>query len=666
MRALIKPLMALIIANVLYAADVTWKPIDPQHLALKTPKVDPEADAEAIFWDTWVEDFAQGGYAQHKEENYIRIKLYNARAVEKWGDVKVEYSASMNATISDFKGRVIKTDGSIVEVKGGQVKDITVFKTGRLNVRAKSFAFPALQPGDIIEYKYNENISGVYLRYLHLPMQMDIPVWELTHHVKPLIHPGLSARMNSYPFNFAPKAWEPVPAAGLRSGFLQMQIQNVPAYVREPQMPSDQDAKAWQLIYYSENSQFKPDKYWPSMGKKLNDEYRKEVKVNGEIKSLAAELTGKLSSPTEKAKALVEYCQTKIRNVSYQTEGFKAQDREEFYKSLKDSHSTADTLKNKIGRSRDIRMLFFALAESAGLNPVFAAASSTSGPLFRADLLDPYFLRSNILIAIRDGDQLRFYDPGVPYLPPGMVDADVQGQPALLCDPKDPKLVNIPPSMPEASSTRRSANLKLSADGALQGMVRQVFTGHFNVEEKRYYDDKSPADRESEWKKQLEAQYPGAQITDLKVENADQPTGYFTVTYTIQIENYAQRLGKRLILQPGFFQYSKKPIFTASTRKHPVQYGHAFTDVDAVTIEIPEGFVIDAADMPGTTKLGEIGEYTFSATYAKETRTLRAKRNLMWGKGGGLWFEPKAYPSLKQLWDRLHSTDNHQITFKEE
>ena len=65
------------------AVETVWKPVTPEILALKAPKIDPKADAEAIFWESWVEDYAQGGYAQHRSENYIRIKLYNARAVER-------------------------------------------------------------------------------------------------------------------------------------------------------------------------------------------------------------------------------------------------------------------------------------------------------------------------------------------------------------------------------------------------------------------------------------------------------------------------------------------------------------------------------------------------------------------------------------------------------
>ena len=33
-----------------------WRPVDPADIALKAPIVEPDADAEAIFWDIRVDD----------------------------------------------------------------------------------------------------------------------------------------------------------------------------------------------------------------------------------------------------------------------------------------------------------------------------------------------------------------------------------------------------------------------------------------------------------------------------------------------------------------------------------------------------------------------------------------------------------------------------------
>ena len=39
----------------------SWRPVDPAELALKQPKIQADADAEAIFWEVAIEDRMQSG-----------------------------------------------------------------------------------------------------------------------------------------------------------------------------------------------------------------------------------------------------------------------------------------------------------------------------------------------------------------------------------------------------------------------------------------------------------------------------------------------------------------------------------------------------------------------------------------------------------------------------
>jgi hypothetical protein len=652
----------LIVMSAFSAID--WKPVTPEILALKAPKIDPKADAEAIFWEVWVEDTTQGGYPVHRQENYVRIKLFNARAVEKWGDVEVPYFAEFNMTIADFKGRVIKPNGNVIDVKGNQVKESVKAKSKTINLRQKSFAFPNLEPGDIIEYQYTEVISERLLRYLKLPMQLSVPVWEVTYNVKPISRDLISESMKAYPFNYQASNWEPVKQIGTRQGFVSTGAKNMAAFVEEPSMPSEDDVKAWMMIYYSENGQEKPDKYWPSLGRKLRDTFNHDVKINGEIKALAAQVTAGKNTIQEKAEALSIYCQSEIKNVNYRAAGVTNEIADNYYKKLrKDTYNSGDTLKNKIGDSSDVRALFFALAEAAGLQPVWMAVGTSDGALFRADFMDSYMLR-NRLIGIPDGQSLRFYNPGVPYLPPGMADYDEQGQPALVCDAKNPRLMTVPATAPEFSHLERTANLKLDAEGAISGNVKVRHFGHFAVTEKRRLDEKSPAEREELIRKEYERQYAGAKITNLKIENADVPLGIFSVAFDIAMEGYGQRTGKRLFFQPAFFNLGENPLFTASTRVHPVAFSNAYYENDVITLEMPEGYTLEQPEMPGKIELGGAGAYTQTAGLSKDKPVLTISRKLTWGSNGNLYYDRKVYGPVKQAWDLIHKYNTHQLTLR--
>lgn len=71
---------------------IDWKPVDPAHLALKAPVVEPDADAEAIFWDVQV-DFSPG---KTVFANYVRIKIFTERGKELRSKIELLYSSKNN------------------------------------------------------------------------------------------------------------------------------------------------------------------------------------------------------------------------------------------------------------------------------------------------------------------------------------------------------------------------------------------------------------------------------------------------------------------------------------------------------------------------------------------------------------------------------------------
>src|ERR1044071_4932825 len=104
-------------------AGENWKPVDPAELGLKAPAVEKEADAEAIFWEVYIDD------SQPYElslKNYVRIKVFNERGRDSQSKIELPYYG--NYQIKDVAARVIKADGTIVELKKEDVFDRTVVK----------------------------------------------------------------------------------------------------------------------------------------------------------------------------------------------------------------------------------------------------------------------------------------------------------------------------------------------------------------------------------------------------------------------------------------------------------------------------------------------------------------------------------------------------------
>src|SRR5262245_25879347 len=114
-------------------AEQNWKAIDPSEIALNAPKVDKDADAEAIFWEIEVEDHEDHAILSH----YIRIKIFGERGRD--SQSKVDLSFGGKNKIEDISGRTVKADGTVLDLNASSVFERTLARAKGLKVQAKSF-----------------------------------------------------------------------------------------------------------------------------------------------------------------------------------------------------------------------------------------------------------------------------------------------------------------------------------------------------------------------------------------------------------------------------------------------------------------------------------------------------------------------------------------------
>src|ERR1051325_4980883 len=117
-----------------------WRPIDPAQLAMNASTVEKDADAEALFWEVRVDDSQE---TELSLKHYVRIKIFTERGKESQSKVDIAYLGSTQ--IRDIAARVIKADGSIVELKKDDVFERTIVKISGAKVKAKSFTLPGVE-----------------------------------------------------------------------------------------------------------------------------------------------------------------------------------------------------------------------------------------------------------------------------------------------------------------------------------------------------------------------------------------------------------------------------------------------------------------------------------------------------------------------------------------
>src|SRR5687767_6524359 len=106
------------VTSTILAQDRDWRPISPAELSGKAPVVEPDADAEAIFWEVRVDDSSVSELALR---HYVRVKVFTEKGREQFSRHDVVFTKGTK--VKDVEARVTKPDGSTVFLNKEDVKE---------------------------------------------------------------------------------------------------------------------------------------------------------------------------------------------------------------------------------------------------------------------------------------------------------------------------------------------------------------------------------------------------------------------------------------------------------------------------------------------------------------------------------------------------------------
>jgi hypothetical protein len=606
--------LLLVSLQSVFAQDKQWREVSPADLQAKTPKVEPDADAEAIFWEVRVDDSSQDLIMKH----YIRVKIFTERGREKFSKVDIPFRKEMK--IKDIMARVIKPDGSITEIAKTDVFEREIAKADKVKVKAKSFAVPGIETGVIFEYQYKEVIPG-WANNMRMLFQRDIPIQTISYYFKPV--EGLNTRYLT--FNMGDQKF-----IKDKGGFYRATLENVPALKEEPRMPPEDEVRSWLLLSYTRSTKNDSDNFWANAGYEIVQSYdiKDTLKPGKELKAAAQQIVGGATSPDEQLAKIFEFCKTKIKNISFDT-----QITDEEKEKIKPNKSTSDTYQKMQGTSGEINELFASLATALGFESRLAFGGDRSEKFFNPRQAHLSFVHFSA-IGVKVNNQWRYFDPGNLFTPYGMLPWYEEDTSVLLLGSKDYYTTETPVSDPAKSLARRSGKFQLSEDGTLEGTVRIEYSGHLAYLYKMNNYDQSATKREEDLKEEIKKQISAAEVSAINVENVNDPEKPFVYQYKVRVPNYAQKTGKRLFLQPGFFEYGANPMFASAMRKYDIFFNFPWSENDDVEIALPKGFTLDNADAPAAiADPGKISSLNVSIGVDSDVTFLKYKRDFYFGKG---------------------------------
>lgn len=647
LRPFRRPVLVLHLTAVLFVPlrAANWPAIDPADLTLTASAIDPDAVAEVLRHETTIDDSFSNGTDRGV---YRRIKTFNRAGVEKYSVIDIPFVRG-RSRVRGIEARTIKPDGTTVELNPKDVYEREIVRINQTRVRVKSFAPPGLEPGAIVEYRYRLE-DNEWNFFYPLTFNDEVPTRSSLFKFRPFA--GLSGlRLQSVYMNTATRDLK----QGAQ-GYYEFAQTDIPALPEEPFQPPQSTVASSILIYYTFDSGEPPDKYWKKQSRDLFDATRRETKAAKELTERAQRLVAGAATDDEKLQRLHDYCRTAIVNRSRRDLTFTEDERKKF----KSNDSAVKTLRAGYGTRSEINTLFVALARAVGFDARLALGNDRSYFPANRQLSVPFIFTDRLGAVQRDG-KWQFFDPGAAFLPAGMVAWRNADTLALIADEKAERMEMVTGARAEQSLRHRTARLTVADDGALEGEMTWRLTGHFEAGEKVEFSGSTNKEIIDRLRGQLEPMLRGAELSDVKVTNADRTVEAMEISFRVRVPGFAERTGSRLFVQPSVFRRNARPIFASPERKTAVVFHYRASEFDDVEITLPNGFVIESGHSPAGLDLGRAGNYAVTVHWDPRRRMLRYERAMTLNAIG---FVPQHYAVLRDAFDTIQDRDDYTLTFR--
>jgi hypothetical protein len=561
--------------------------------------------------------------------------------------LRIEFNGE--SEVKKIAARVVKSNGVSVELTKADFHESTVAKQAHKDdLKQIAFAFPNLEPGDIVEYRWVEAADSWITFWFFC--QQELPISEF----KFVMDAANGAVISWGHCTHA----EPTGAGTEHPG---VTIHNLPAFLAEPYMPPENDVRGWIRLLY-DRSDDSIEKRWRKFGEDWARFFSEHTEPHGALKKKAAELVAGASSDEEKLRRIYNFCQNDIVNYTWNDSPEILREKEKLEK--KSFQTARQTLESQKGNFQEVAYLFAGLARAAGFE-VREGHNASRDKMLNIKFPEAWNSMDNMTVAVKLGDRWRFYNPGHYFVPFGMNQQEDEGTTAFVADRKESFFMMVPPSPAENSEIKRKGRFQLDADGTLEGDVEETFTGHRAESVKEQDWQTPPADMDKRLRARVVKRLPTAEISEIRWENLRMRGLPVILHYKVQVPGYAQQVGQRLILIVNYFEAGSSPTFPAPERHFPILFPYAWKEHDDVEIGFPEGFELDQSTAPRPAGRAEDPIHaTFAVRYFIQHRTLIYERDFVLGENGQLAYPVESYPWFKQAFDRLHQSESHTLVLK--
>ena len=558
-----------------------------------------------------------------------------------------------------LEARVIQPDGTVVPVPGNP--DALVKKVPN-KPNEVTFTIPNVQVGSIIEYRYQMRydrfqsapewqIQQPYFvhkaHYKYIPSDMFLPndVSGAGMSNKLLKGPHDTVLTDIRTSNILPPGKDIVKDA---TGRYMLDLTDIPAIPNEAFAPPIGE-RVYQIdFYYSYTVEQK--EFWQKEMQFWTKDLTRYIAPTGMIKSTAEEAVGEKDAPLDKAKKLYALVQ-KLTNTDV------ASGTTSIFDSSIPQGSVQEVLEKKSGNSKEIALLYLALARAAGLDARPERIASRDQHIFSPQLLSTAQLDGLVIGIPIDGKEI-VVDPGTKMAPFQTLYWGHAGAAGVAMAANGKVETVITPLQVNTDNTIvRVGNLTVGAHGAVSGTLRVGFVGQQALEWRQMALRTDEATVLLAFEKTFAAEVPdGVQVQIDHIAGLDDPTKQLVAVLQIS-GSIGDKAGNHFAVPRVFFDAKETDPFPEEpARTLPVDMHYPTQEKEQITYTLPKGLAPEGKPQDTSMKWEENAVYQLRSRV--DAGSITNGRSLA---RGFTVLDAADYGKLREFYQKVVQADRQQI-----
>jgi hypothetical protein len=659
-------LAVLFVAQIGISQNYKFGKVSKEEIEETSSAIEPDAVASILYREFKTNfQYSQEDGFYAVIDVYERIKIYKKEGFD-WGTKSINLyqgDGGRKEEITNLKAYTYKLTAE------GKIEDVKLRKDGIFDEEAnkyseiKKFTMPDLSEGCVIEYKYTLKtpfiynldeyrfqelipVNRVYLRFaapeyisykMHqkgwLAFKIDKDAKDRTmsyrYTVDAVTSDNIIDKTETAQITFREDIYE-VDMVGVPSIKKEKFVGNIDnyssslkfelAYTKYPNSTYESFSHTWEDV---SSSIYKSDSFGPELSK------------TGYFDKDIDNLILGVSNPTEKMMRIFEFVKTKMTWNS--VHGFTTDE------------GVKTAYKEETGNVADINLMLTAMFRYAGLNanPILVSTKSFGIPIFPTRNGFNY-----VISGVAFSNEIFLFDATNKYGEVNILEEKLLNwQGRMIAKEGASAWVPLTPSKQAVKNGMITA--KISEDNSIQGSLQSRVTGHYAMATREEYLNLSADER----RKLIEEDKMDTEVSNIEIENLNTLHKPIKLKYEFTSLSGIDAIGDNLYFSPMLFLATLENPFKSDERKYPIDYGFPKKDRYLVTIEIPEGFIVES--MPENVSFGlerNMGSYKYLISNTGNKIQLSVELSI-----NEAILPAENYGGVKQFYELMVAKENEKI-----